>query len=42
MFDNRYISEKVKRENEGNPVILKYVDGPLPEEIIQAQIEHEE
>jgi hypothetical protein len=39
MFDNRYLSEKIKRENEGNPVMLKYMDGPLPEEVIQAQLE---
>lgn len=42
MFDNRYLAERIKRENEGNPVISKYMDGPLPEEITRAQLEHGE
>jgi hypothetical protein len=36
-FDNRYIAEKVKRSIDGNPLIVKYLEGPLPDEIIQAQ-----
>ena len=36
-FDNRYLSQKAKKITDSNPLIVKYLAGALPDEIIQAQ-----
>jgi hypothetical protein len=34
-FDNRYLTQKARRGIDGNALIQKYLDGPLPDEMVK-------